>query len=516
MSHLCRCATRALLLSGMLFSAVAPAQTLLLSGPDGKVQVEKQALGQYGPTTRNDTLWRIATKVRPDTQVTVYQVMQALFDANTHAFTSENFNSLERNHVLTIPTRDVMMGYPASEAKQQAKNHDSNWVPTDEVKPAKPVALPVKQIEAAAEPAGNTEQQLAQLQQENKRLANDLDSQKDTVLQLQNLRAELDANAAQMALMVEQNAILQRQLQQLSQELSVLQIALDDQQSVNRMLEEELDAQRFEPLPKAVTNSPVVNEPEQEPVPSFWQSLGENTLALVTIGPLSILLIIGLLWFVMRRRHRPISPNPIQDGEMIKPISTPLDPLTEMVPEPVSPVVQTQAVAESTPAPVMPTATSLAESEQSVDEDNDVMSLDDLLKDEELNAANAESEAIYGDNSDFEQALAESTAEISAASEPPKADNNSAFGDDEFIDIDKLLAESENSPGMSMSDTEADTIAPASDPLSDDGGYSAKLDLARAYIEIEDVDSAKALLKEVKTEGNEAQRNEADSLLKQL
>jgi pilus assembly protein FimV len=50
----------------------------------------------------------------------------------------------------------------------------------------------------------------------------------------------------------------------------------------------------------------------------------------------------------------------------------------------------------------------------------------------------------------------------------------------------------------------------------EENSVNAKLDLARAYIEIEDQDSARALLKEVQMDGNERQQLEAKNLLKSV
>ncbi|WP_415641165.1 FimV/HubP family polar landmark protein [Shewanella violacea] len=50
----------------------------------------------------------------------------------------------------------------------------------------------------------------------------------------------------------------------------------------------------------------------------------------------------------------------------------------------------------------------------------------------------------------------------------------------------------------------------------EENSINAKLDLARAYIEIDDNDSAKVLLKEVQLDGNDRQKDEADGLVNSL
>lgn len=44
----------------------------------------------YGPTLKNDGLYRIATVLNPG--VTVAQTMVAIFNANSHAFADHNMN----------------------------------------------------------------------------------------------------------------------------------------------------------------------------------------------------------------------------------------------------------------------------------------------------------------------------------------------------------------------------------------------------------------------------------------
>ena len=68
-------------------------------------------------------------------------------------------------------------------------------------------------------------------------------------------------------------------------------------------------------------------------------------------------------------------------------------------------------------------------------------------------------------------------------------------------------------------------IAEAAAPAEEDtdvgelnGGEdtSTKLDLARAYLELGDTENARTSLQEVISEGDEAQRSEAEKLLSQL
>ncbi|MEP1265540.1 MAG: FimV/HubP family polar landmark protein, partial [Marinobacter sp.] len=56
-----------------------------------------------GPTGSSDTLWNIAESIRPDSSVSMQQVMLALQDLNPDAFIAGNINRLKRGEVLRVP-----------------------------------------------------------------------------------------------------------------------------------------------------------------------------------------------------------------------------------------------------------------------------------------------------------------------------------------------------------------------------------------------------------------------------
>ncbi|WP_394495936.1 FimV/HubP family polar landmark protein [Shewanella sp. ENK2] len=120
----------------------AHAETLKITGPNG--EVVNAPTRQYGPTTSSDTFWSIAQKVRPNQNVSVYQVMAALFDANPHAFSSNNYNSLERGMTLLVPSADVMAQISAADAKLRAENNDKRLPNANPAKPATNITTAVE------------------------------------------------------------------------------------------------------------------------------------------------------------------------------------------------------------------------------------------------------------------------------------------------------------------------------------------------------------------------------------
>jgi len=61
------------------FSVSAEEDGIRIRGPKSS---DAYPYDRYGPLTNRDTLWNIALKVRPDPRLSVYQVMQALYQKN--------------------------------------------------------------------------------------------------------------------------------------------------------------------------------------------------------------------------------------------------------------------------------------------------------------------------------------------------------------------------------------------------------------------------------------------------
>lgn len=72
----------------------------------------------FGPTGPSDTLWTIAQRVRPDSSVSMQQVMLALQDQNPNAFMGGNINRLKRGEVLRVPTMEQIRSRSQAEANR--------------------------------------------------------------------------------------------------------------------------------------------------------------------------------------------------------------------------------------------------------------------------------------------------------------------------------------------------------------------------------------------------------------
>ncbi len=314
----------------------AHAEGLKITGPDGQV---RQQVRQYGPTTPSDTFWSIAQKVRPDSSVSIYQVMAAIFEANPHAFTSNNYNSLERGMILLIPSKEVMQAIPQSMARARAEQDDKSWssgkplkaddgkietakAPERESQAAKEptpatktptAAQPSKvatsakensaqpkvsepsteptQVAADKSPATTTEKAATEATPET------ADDNSIEALQSRNLSLTDELGRAQDLLTVANtdNQGLQAQIDELNQRLSVLEESLQ----ASKKQEQQLKAENAELKQQLQAASAMANEPDD-----LWRSLMDNPLLLALAAAIPAVLLLLLLWSMLRRRRK--------------------------------------------------------------------------------------------------------------------------------------------------------------------------------------------------------------------
>ena len=121
---------------------------------------------EYGPVQRNETLWGIAQKVRPDPVLTTNQIMIALYEANPEAFNG-NINRLRAGAILRVPSRDQIASTSVRQANAEVRRQTETWeaqtstpapaadsrlelAPPTESAPPEPAAQPVTETAPAA------------------------------------------------------------------------------------------------------------------------------------------------------------------------------------------------------------------------------------------------------------------------------------------------------------------------------------------------------------------------------
>ncbi len=75
------------------------------AAPQAPVELGPVTGTQYGPISRNETLWGIAKQYNQDASVNQDKMMRALYKANPQAFYKNNPNALKAGETITIPDR---------------------------------------------------------------------------------------------------------------------------------------------------------------------------------------------------------------------------------------------------------------------------------------------------------------------------------------------------------------------------------------------------------------------------
>lgn len=86
---------------------------------------DTSAAGDY-VVQRNDTLWGIASRIRPDARLSMNQTMLAIFEANRDAF-GGNINMLRAGAALRIPSADEIVRISSGSAFEEVKRQNEAW-----------------------------------------------------------------------------------------------------------------------------------------------------------------------------------------------------------------------------------------------------------------------------------------------------------------------------------------------------------------------------------------------------
>ncbi|EVU06457.1 fimV protein [Vibrio parahaemolyticus VP2007-007] len=153
-----------MLMSATQTSSVVQAEGIRLVGPSGEVQsspsyaeeIERalptppentQPSRFFGPTGENQTLWSIASELRPSRNVSVQQTLLAIYRINPQAFDNQNIHELIPGSRLRVPSLEQVRSATTEQAVAIMKAHELRL---KQPKPEKPA--PVKQIEVKPKP----------------------------------------------------------------------------------------------------------------------------------------------------------------------------------------------------------------------------------------------------------------------------------------------------------------------------------------------------------------------------
>lgn len=299
--------------------STAPARVAATPGP---------APSTYGPVKRNDTLWKIASQVRPGSDISMEQMMLALQRANPDAFAGNNINNLQRGAVLQVPSREEILTQSAAEARAETRRQHAEWrdrtsqpAEPEATVAAAPAAEPVTEsrlqlvapdeelVEGSAVPgatgeaaeAGAGEEAVAApateeaLRQELTLANEEAEARRAEAGELQSRVSELESQLTDM----------QRLLELKDEQLASIQSGLTDQEAS--------EAEAVAEAADATETSTIEDEAVTETAKATEQPLADKALGLVDrmmnnpvlsgLGVIVAMLLGGIIWAATRQKR---------------------------------------------------------------------------------------------------------------------------------------------------------------------------------------------------------------------
>ncbi|WP_425328369.1 FimV/HubP family polar landmark protein [Pseudomonas nitroreducens] len=108
-------------------AAPRPAAAPARSAAPAPAAASRRLEGNEYRTGKNDTLWDIAARARPDGSVSVQQTMLAIQDLNPDAFLGGNINRLKSGQVLRLPDAEQIKARTQPTAETEVKQQYTAW-----------------------------------------------------------------------------------------------------------------------------------------------------------------------------------------------------------------------------------------------------------------------------------------------------------------------------------------------------------------------------------------------------
>ena len=239
-----------------------------------------------GPLSPSDTLWRVAQRIRPDANVSLYQVMYALYLKNPEAFLEGNLNHLQPAAVLTLPTLEEIQQIDISVARQKSEQDDQVWAARQKAASNKSQATQTAAA-ASAEPTAQWQAELSRIGEQQRQ-------------ELDSLRSQFAESIQLVDTIADENLQLKTSLAKVQQELELIKLQLGDDSAMQQQIELLLQ-QQAELLQAKAAQDEAVAEAES----SDWQQWLKHPLAWVLAAciPALLILLSILLWVKKRSQH---------------------------------------------------------------------------------------------------------------------------------------------------------------------------------------------------------------------
>ncbi|MDW1822324.1 FimV/HubP family polar landmark protein [Vibrio sp. Vb1018] len=258
------------LMSATQTSSVVQAEGIRLVGPSGEVQSSpsyaediERALPAppantqpslfFGPTGENQTLWSIASELRPSRGVTVQQTLLAIYRINPQAFENQNIHELIPGSRLRVPSLEQVQSATTAQAVAIMKAHEAKLKqpkPTNRATPAQRVTeQPKPQIKVEPKSATKPETVAATEPKPTPKTipvipAPPVTTSPQGEKQVSALKDKLQGSQSELESLEEKNHRLRLMLSEVQSEVETLKSELNDEERIRSEVEKLLAEER--------------------------------------------------------------------------------------------------------------------------------------------------------------------------------------------------------------------------------------------------------------------------------
>ncbi|MCR9350641.1 FimV/HubP family polar landmark protein [Vibrio alginolyticus] len=258
------------LMSATQTSSVVQAEGIRLVGPSGEVQsspsyaedIERalpappantQPSRFFGPTGENQTLWSIASELRPSRGVTVQQTLLAIYRINPQAFENQNIHELIPGSRLRVPSLEQVQSATTAQAVAIMKAHEAKLKqpkPTNRATLAQRVTeQPKPQIKVEPKPATKPETVAAKEPKPTPKTipvipAPPVTTSPQGEKQVSALKDKLQGSQSELESLEEKNHRLRLMLSEVQSEVETLKSELNDEERIRSEVEKLLAEER--------------------------------------------------------------------------------------------------------------------------------------------------------------------------------------------------------------------------------------------------------------------------------
>ena len=207
----------------------------------------------YGPIKSSETLWSIATKLRPNNNVSVYQTIAAIYKFNPNAFLGGDINKIISSSRIRVPSAGFVAQQTDAEAKRLLNPVRKVAAKATPKVVAKPTVKPVVKEEVVKAPVVEpTEVKVPEknavdpsiLDELKKELEGKEEAITDSKTLLSDQEQELTKLSEQLIVVTEANQRLKLKLQPLSDQIETLSVQVDEDIKTQAELQAIIDEYR--------------------------------------------------------------------------------------------------------------------------------------------------------------------------------------------------------------------------------------------------------------------------------